>query len=49
MKSGVLFLDEEEVRAHLRMEELIPAMAEAMRDLSTGKVQQPLRQVLSVT
>jgi ornithine cyclodeaminase/alanine dehydrogenase-like protein (mu-crystallin family) len=49
MKSRVLFLDEEEVRAHLRMEELIPAMAEAMRDLSTGKVQQPLRQVLSVT
>jgi ornithine cyclodeaminase/alanine dehydrogenase-like protein (mu-crystallin family) len=45
----MIFLDEEEVRARLRMEELIPAMAEAMRDLSAGKVQQPLRQVLSVT
>lgn len=44
----MLFLDEEAVRAHLRMEELIPAMAEAMRNLSAGKVQQPLRQVLSV-
>ncbi|MEO6508054.1 MAG: ornithine cyclodeaminase family protein, partial [Chthoniobacterales bacterium] len=31
------------------MEELIPAMAEAMHDLSAGKVQQPLRQVLPVT
>ena len=45
----MLYLDEEDVRAHLRMEELIPAMAEALRDLSAGKVQQPLRQVLSVT
>lgn len=44
-----MFLDEEQVRALLRMEELIPAMAEAMRDLSLGKVQQPLRQVLPVT
>jgi ornithine cyclodeaminase/alanine dehydrogenase-like protein (mu-crystallin family) len=44
----MIVLDEEEVRAHLRMEELIPAMAEALRDLSAGKVQQPLRQVLSV-
>ena len=44
-----LFLDEEEVRSVLRMEELIPAMADALRDLSLGKVQQPLRQVLPVT
>ena len=43
-----MFLDEEKVRALLRMEELIPAMAGAMRDLSSGKVQQPLRQILSV-
>ncbi len=43
-----MFLTENEVRAHLRMEELIPAMGEAMRDLSLGKVQQPLRQVLSI-
>ena len=31
------------------MEKLIPAMAEALRDLSAGKVVQPLRQILSVT
>src|ERR1041385_5033519 len=43
-----MFLDEEKVRALLRMEELIPAMAGAMRDLSAGKVQQPLRQILPV-
>ncbi|MDQ6912253.1 MAG: ornithine cyclodeaminase family protein [Verrucomicrobiota bacterium] len=43
-----MFLTEDQVRAHLRMEDLIPAMAEALRDLSLGKVQQPLRQVLSV-
>jgi ornithine cyclodeaminase/alanine dehydrogenase-like protein (mu-crystallin family) len=43
-----VYLDEEQVRSLLRMEELIPAMAGAMRDLSAGKVQQPLRQVLPV-
>jgi ornithine cyclodeaminase/alanine dehydrogenase-like protein (mu-crystallin family) len=31
------------------MEELIPAMAEAMRDLSLGKVAQPLRTIVPVT
>jgi ornithine cyclodeaminase/alanine dehydrogenase-like protein (mu-crystallin family) len=45
----MIFLHESQVRALLRMEELIPAMAGAMRDLSAGKVQQPLRQVLPVT
>jgi thiomorpholine-carboxylate dehydrogenase len=44
-----MFLDEDGVRSLLRMEELIPAMAEALRDLSAGKVVQPLRQVLPVT
>lgn len=44
----MMFLDEERVRELLRMEELIPAMAEALRDLSAGKVQQPLRQVLPI-
>lgn len=44
-----MFLSEDEVRSHLRMEELIPAMAGALRDLSAGKVQQPLRLVLPVT
>jgi ornithine cyclodeaminase/alanine dehydrogenase-like protein (mu-crystallin family) len=44
-----MFLGEEEVRSLLRMDELIPAMANALRNLSLGKVQQPLRQVLPVT
>ena len=43
-----MFLDEEKVRSLLRMEELIPAMADAMRDLSAGKVEQPLRLILPV-
>ena len=42
------FLGEAEVRSLLRMEELIPVMADALRDLSLGEVQQPLRQVLPV-
>jgi ornithine cyclodeaminase/alanine dehydrogenase-like protein (mu-crystallin family) len=44
----MMFLDEADVRKLLRMEELMPAMADALRDLSAGKVQQPLRRVLSV-
>lgn len=43
-----MFLTEEQVRAVLRMEELIPAMAGALRNLSAGKVQQPMRTVLPV-
>ena len=41
-------LSEEEVGKLLRMRELIPAMAEALRALSAGEVSQPLRTVLSV-
>src|SRR3989454_1445739 len=49
MKSGqVLFLDEEQVRQHLRMEELIPAMEKALIDFSAGKVTQPVRSVITV-
>lgn len=44
-----MFLDEAKVRSVLRMEELIPAMAEALRDLSLGQVEQPVRVVLPVT
>ncbi len=44
-----MFLDEDKVRSLLRMEELIPAMAGALRELSTGQVKQPLRLVLSLT
>jgi ornithine cyclodeaminase/alanine dehydrogenase-like protein (mu-crystallin family) len=43
-----MFLGEDAVRELLRMEELIPAMADALRDLSAGKVEQPLRLVLPV-
>jgi len=44
-----MFLTEEQVRAVLRMDELIPAMARALCDLSAGKLQQPMRTVLPVT
>ena len=41
-------LDEEAVRGLLRMEDLIPAMASALADLSNKKAVQPVRTVLSV-
>lgn len=44
-----MFLTEDNVRAVLQMEELIPAMRAALRDLSTGQVEQPIRMVLPVT
>lgn len=44
----MLFLDEEQVRRHLRMETLIPAMEKALIDFSTGKVVQPFRSVVPV-
>ena len=43
-----MLLGEEEVRSLLQMEELIPVMASALRDLSAGKVQQPMRVVMPV-
>jgi len=46
--SEMLFLDEEQVRKHLRMKELIPAMEKALIDFSAGKVVQPVRQVIPV-
>lgn len=44
----MIFLNEEQVRPLLQMETLIPAMADALRELSSDKVQQPLRVVLPV-
>jgi alanine dehydrogenase len=44
-----LTLDEAEVRRLLRMEDLIPAMARALADLSAGRVIQPVRLVLPIT
>ena len=49
MEAGPIILNEEEVRKRLRMEDLIPAMADALRDLSAGAVLQPLRTVLSIS
>jgi len=43
-----LFLSEEQVRKHLRMEELIPAMEKALIDFSAGKVTQLVRSVIKV-
>src|SRR5213595_610956 len=42
------FLDEGQVRQHLRMAELIPAMEKALVDFSAGKVIQPVRSVITV-
>jgi ornithine cyclodeaminase/alanine dehydrogenase-like protein (mu-crystallin family) len=44
----VLFLDEDQVRKHLRMADLIPAMEKALIDFSAGKVTQPVRQVIAI-
>jgi thiomorpholine-carboxylate dehydrogenase len=43
-----IFLDEDQVRQHLRMESLIPAMEKALIDFSAGKVTQPLRCIIPV-
>src|SRR3977135_1982267 len=46
--SMTLFLDEEQVRQHLRMADLIPAMEKALIEFSAGKVTQPVRSVIKV-
>src|SRR6184192_149138 len=43
-----LFLNEEQVKKHLRMADLIPAMEKALIEFSTGKVTQPVRSVINV-
>jgi thiomorpholine-carboxylate dehydrogenase len=43
-----LFLNEEQVRQHLRMADLIPAMEKALIDFSIGKATQPVRSVINV-
>src|SRR5438034_11124402 len=49
MKSGEpLYLNEGQVKKHLRMADLIPAMEKALIDFSTGKVTQPVRSVIKV-
>ena len=44
----MLILGEDDVRALLRMEELIPAMEGALADLSAGKVVQPVRNMMPI-
>jgi ornithine cyclodeaminase/alanine dehydrogenase-like protein (mu-crystallin family) len=43
-----LFLNEDQVRRHLRMTDLIPAMEKALIVFSAGKVTQPVRSVIKV-
>jgi ornithine cyclodeaminase/alanine dehydrogenase-like protein (mu-crystallin family) len=43
-----LFLNEDQVRQHLRMADLIPTMEKALIDFSTGKVTQPVRSIIKV-
>lgn len=43
-----LLLNEEQVREHLRMTELIPTMEKALIDFSAGKVTQPVRSIISI-
>jgi ornithine cyclodeaminase/alanine dehydrogenase-like protein (mu-crystallin family) len=43
-----LYLDEAQVRQHLRMADLIPAMEKALIQFSAGKVTQPVRSVIAV-
>src|SRR5438128_4940106 len=49
MQNWPMVLSEDDVRKVLRMEDLIPTMADALRDLSAGAVLQPLRSVLPVS
>ncbi|HTP88996.1 MAG TPA: ornithine cyclodeaminase family protein [Bryobacteraceae bacterium] len=44
----MICLDEEQVRALLRFDDLIPAMERALADFSSGRWQQPVRSVLAV-
>src|SRR6266540_6852427 len=46
--SQPLFVNEEQVRNHLQMTDLIPAMEKALIDFSAGKVTQPVRSVITV-
>ncbi|KAF5408372.1 MAG: Delta(1)-pyrroline-2-carboxylate reductase [Candidatus Udaeobacter sp.] len=48
MVNQPLFLNEEQVRQHLWLVDLIPAMEKALIDFSAGKVTQPVRSVIKV-
>jgi ornithine cyclodeaminase/alanine dehydrogenase-like protein (mu-crystallin family) len=44
----VICLDEEQVRALLRLEDLIPLMEETLIDFSAGRIRQPVRGIVAV-
>ena len=44
----MIYLDEEQVRALLRLEDLIPAMENALIDFSAGRIRQPVRSILAI-
>jgi len=48
MMNDPVYFNEEQVRKHLRMADLIPAMEKALIDFSAGNVVQPVRSVISV-
>src|SRR3954452_7977475 len=43
-----LFLNQQQVREHLRMADLIPAMEKALVDFCAGRVTQPVRSIVSI-
>jgi len=43
-----LFLTEEQVREHLSMSKLVPAMEKALTDFSAGRVTQPVRSIIGI-
>src|SRR3982750_2402862 len=43
-----LFLNQQQVREHLLMADLIPAMEKALVDFSAGRVTQPVRSIVSI-
>ena len=47
-KTPVPFLDENAIRPLLRLEDLIPAMEQALIDFSSGRVLQPVRSIVAV-
>lgn len=48
MMQAPMFLDDDAVRRHLSLEALLPAIEQALIDLSAGRVSQPLRTVMEL-
>src|SRR3954471_14390047 len=43
-----IFLNQQQIREHLRMADLIPAMEKALVDFCAGRVTQPVRSIVSI-